>query len=369
MVAIGDLVVSPDTWNPDRANGDATFTYIDLSAVDQSSKAISAPRQILARQAPSRARQVVANRDVLVSTVRPNLNAVAVVPRSLDQAIASTGFCVLRPQPERLDSRYLFHWVKTPGFVSGMVRRATGANYPAVSDRIVRSAEIPLPPLAEQRRIADILDQADELRAKRRAGVALINEMRQSMFISRFGDPRPGKNKSTAQSPIRRMGDLVRIRTGKLDANAADADGKYPFFTCGIRTLRINTFAFDCKAVLVAGNGDLNVKYYEGAFNAYQRTYVIESLNEGTLNPRFAYAFLDIYVSELREQAIGGVIKYIKLPYLTGALIPLPTQKVQEEFVASMDALGEILDRQTTSGKSMDSLFAALQNRAFRGEL
>ncbi len=66
------------------------------------------------REAPSRARQVVAHRDVLVSTVRPNLNGVALVPASLGTAIAVDGFCVLRPNPTRLDSSYLFHWVKTP---------------------------------------------------------------------------------------------------------------------------------------------------------------------------------------------------------------------------------------------------------------
>ena len=73
--------------------------------------------------------------------------------------------------------------------------------------------------------------------------------------------------------------DYVKIKTGKLDANASEEDGMYPFFTCAREISRINTFAFDCECVLVAGNGELNVKYYEGKFNAYQRTYVIESID------------------------------------------------------------------------------------------
>ena len=76
-----------------------------------------------------------------------------------------------------------------------------------------------------------------------------------------------------------RLGEFVSIKTGKLDANAADEDGIYPFFTCAENTLRINTAAYDCECVLVAGNGDLNVKYYNGKFNAYQRTYIIEVLD------------------------------------------------------------------------------------------
>ena len=73
------------------------------------------------------------------------------------------------------------------------------------------------------------------------------------------------------------LGTLVSIRTGKLDANASSKDGKYPFFTCAIEPLRIDSYSYDCECVLVAGNGDLNAKYYNGKFDAYQRTYINES--------------------------------------------------------------------------------------------
>lgn len=73
-----------------------------------------------------------------------------------------------------------------------------------------------------------------------------------------------------------KLGDLTKIRTGKLDANASSPNGKYPFFTCSKEPLRINSHSYDCECVLVAGNGDLNVKYYNGKFDAYQRTYIIE---------------------------------------------------------------------------------------------
>lgn len=75
-----------------------------------------------------------------------------------------------------------------------------------------------------------------------------------------------------------RLGSLVNIKTGKLDANKNVPEGKYPFFTCSIEPLQIDTYSYDCECVLVAGNGDLNVKYYHGKFDAYQRTYIIESL-------------------------------------------------------------------------------------------
>ena len=139
-----------------------------------------------------------------------------------------------------------------------------------------------------------------------------------------------------------KLGELTRIRTGKLDANAADEDGIYPFFTCAVEPLLINIPAFDCKAVLVAGNGDLNVKYHEGKFNAYQRTYVIESIDTNKLHPKFLYYFLSDYIVELRELSIGGVIKYIKLGNLTDAKIPLPPIAEQKRIAAILDKANEI---------------------------
>ena len=109
-IVLGGLVAPAKTWNPSRSPSDEVFTYPDLSAVDQESKLIIAARELSCGEAPSRARQLVVKGDVLVSTVRPNLNGVARVPDQLDGATASTGFCVLRAREPRLDGGYLFHW-------------------------------------------------------------------------------------------------------------------------------------------------------------------------------------------------------------------------------------------------------------------
>lgn len=129
------------------------------------------------------------------------------------------------------------------------------------------------------------------------------------------------------EAKVVRLGDFIKIRTGKLDANAADENGLYPFFTCSVEPLQINTYAYDCECILIAGNGDLNVKYYKGKFNAYQRTYIIETINKD-LNIRYLYHFLTKYINILRQNSIGGVIKYIKLGDLSEIKFPLiPIEK------------------------------------------
>ena len=156
-----------------------------------------------------------------------------------------------------------------------------------------------------------------------------------------------------------RIGDLTKIRTGKLDANAASMDGQYPFFTCSKEPLRISTYSYDCECVLVAGNGDLNVKYYNGKFDAYQRTYIIENNDVEKLYLPYLYYFLETYIEELRKQAIGGVIKYIKICNLSDAVIELPSIEKQKKIVKILKSSKKCLDMRNTQMAVIDGLIKA----------
>ena len=156
-----------------------------------------------------------------------------------------------------------------------------------------------------------------------------------------------------------RLGDLTNIKTGKLDANASSPDGQYPFFTCSKETLRIASYQYDCECVLVAGNGDLNVKYYNGKFDAYQRTYIIESKDKTVLLVPYLYYFLDAYVEILREQSIGGVIKYIKLGNLTEAKIPLPDLSIQRKIIDQVSRLEQLISLRKQQLAKLDELVKA----------
>lgn len=156
-----------------------------------------------------------------------------------------------------------------------------------------------------------------------------------------------------------KIGNLTKIRTGKLDANASSEDGQYPFFTCSREPLRISTYSYDCECVLVAGNGDLNVKYYNGKFDAYQRTYIIEDNGSGKLFMPYLYYFMEGYIEELRKQAIGGVIKYIKLGNLTDALIELPSVDEQKAIVDILEKAKNVLDMRNEEISKLDNLIKA----------
>ncbi len=157
-----------------------------------------------------------------------------------------------------------------------------------------------------------------------------------------------------------KLGDIAKIITGKLDANAANEGGLYPFFTCSRDILRINKYAYDCECILVAGNGDLNVKYYKGKFNAYQRTYIIEIKEDVDYSTIFIYWFLQLYIETLRKNSVGSTIKYIKIGDLTNIKLPIVPLSEQERIVAllddqfaKIDALKANADQQLKAAKDL----------------
>ena len=131
---------------------------------------------------------------------------------------------------------------------------------------------------------------------------------------------------------IKKGKSLYNITTGKLDANAEEPDGAYPFFTCSKFPKKINCYAFDCEALLVAGNGLVGfTQYYKGKFNAYQRTYVLNDFEDTC--PQF----LKYYVSnnlkrEVEQNSVGSVIQFIKLGDLQNFNVAFPKYEEQEKI-------------------------------------
>ena len=162
-----------------------------------------------------------------------------------------------------------------------------------------------------------------------------------------------------------KLGQLVSIQTGKLDANEAVPGGKYPFFTTAKEISCINEYAYDDEVVLVAGNGDLNVKYYKGKFNAYQRTYILTS--NSNVRMKYLYYFLDKYIEVLRYQSIGGVIKYIKLNNLSDAQIPMRSTIEQDKIIRILEKLDNEIIIRNKQLSELSNLVKSRFNEMFGG--
>ncbi len=165
---------------------DKKYSYVDISSVDNQLKKVTNVKRINGVEAPSRARQLLQPQDILVSTVRPNLNAVGILPNSFDNPIGSTGFCVLRANKELVQPEYLFEICKSPFFIKSLVNVAKGASYPAVSDNDILGLSILLPSLPEQQKFADIVQKVERLKEKQKQSETelqnLFNALMQKAF-------------------------------------------------------------------------------------------------------------------------------------------------------------------------------------------
>ena len=383
---IGKVASKCATWKPAQ-NGDGVLDYIDLSSVDKDSKSIVSVEQYQCSEAPSRARQLVETGDVLVATVRPNLNGVALVGQEHHGMTASTGYCVLRPNREALESRYLFHWVKTGVFVRWMVSVATGANYPAVSDAKVRASTIPLPPLAEQKRIAGILDAADALRAKRREALAQLDTLLQSTFLDMFGDP--------ATNPkgwgVVAFESIGNSRLGKmLDKGKEVGDCQFPYLAntnvqwgrFALAALRTMDFSeSDCEEFKLE-DGDLLI--CEGGevgrtaiwHGAHDRIYFQKALHRVRLDPTVAvpeYVFQFMWFMAknggFRDLTTSATIAHLTGVKLKRLPCPRPPLDLQHRYAAIVKSVEQQRVSQRAHLNELDTLFASLQSRAFRGDL
>ena len=172
-----------------QKNAIGMIDYVDISSVDNTKKKIISFQTMNTKDAPSRAKQLLKKDDIIVSTVRPNLNAVAVVESETDNLmVGSTGYCVLRCK-DNMDFRYLFNFCQSQYFIDDMSSQATGASYPAVSTTIVRSSLIPCYPVDEQRKIASELDKITDLIDRRKEQLEKLDELVKARFVELFGDP------------------------------------------------------------------------------------------------------------------------------------------------------------------------------------
>ena len=385
---LGKHVENVKSWNPQQASSNEMFSYIDLSSIDKDKKVIDLTQiqRIVSVNAPSRARQIVKKSDILVSTVRPNLNGVAFVPDDLDNATASTGYCVLRANEKTLSAQYLFHWVQSNSFINEMVSKATGANYPAVSDKIIKQSKIPLPPLAEQQKIAAILDAADSLRQKDQQLVERYTALSQSLFLEMFGDPETN-SKRMDEKPFSEVLNLItygltvrpeyiesgiplisarEIRTGKINFETAPKISKFDFEKLSDKAKPTNNDILFSKTGSIGHCALVQTKLdFAISQNAARLSF------NNTVKPVYALNYLKTtYIQQLSQsRAKGNAVKDLQLGDMKKFKFIVPPITLQNQFTEIIQLIEAQKQQAQLSLAKSEALFNSLLQRAFTGEL
>jgi len=186
VVRLKDIcIINPEQIDPRIQMPNRIFLYIDISSVEEGR--IKEHKEILGKNAPVRARRVIHKNDVIMSTVRPYLKAFALVPEQYDGQICSTGFAVLRCNQNKINSYYLLYTLLSDKTIDQCKAMMVGGQYPALNQSQVENLKIPLPPLKEQQKIAEILSTVDkklELEKKRKEKFERIKKGLMEVLLS-----------------------------------------------------------------------------------------------------------------------------------------------------------------------------------------
>ncbi len=324
---------------------------------------------------------------LLYGKLRPYLAKIA---RPQFSGICSTDILPVLPGP-KLDRNYLAHFLLTPNMVALASSRTTGANLPRLSPRALEDLKVPLPPLPEQRRIAEVLDRAEALRVKRRAALAQLDTLTQAIFIDMFGDPAtnpkgwPTKPLGDVMSEVYRYPtyyDITYEEDGvpEIRGELLQEDGSIVTDRSRLRYISPQTSARFPRTVLAEGDLVMSVRGTIGKIGLVPSTLAGANMtanlirmapDRALLDPTFAWHFTQThwFKGQLANACSSTTILTIKAPDLKRLAIPLPPLALQQLFVRRISAVGKLKATYCNSMTELDALFASLQHRAFRGEL
>lgn len=158
------------------------------------------------------------------------------------------------------------------------------------------------------------------------------------------------------------LGEIAIFKTGKVNSNAAISNGEYPFFTCSPETLRINNYAFDQEAILLAGNnadGNFSIKYYKGKFNAYQRTYVITPIR-GKVDIKYLYYALSLCLKQFKNMSQGTSTKFLTVKILNSFSVQLPSISDQRRIASILSSLDRKIELNNKINADLEEMAQAI---------
>lgn len=308
--------------------------------------------------------------------------AINTVPMATNQ-----GFKSFRPNPKLLVAGYLYHWLRcNRAYLESL---GNGATFKEVSKAVVARIELPVPPLPEQRRIAAILDQADALRAKRRAALAQLDEMAQAIFVDMFGAD-GFKAPKTSAEPLGGVVQKATIVTYGIVQAGEEFEGGVPYIRTGdlvngqirldgLRHTDPTLAAKFARSRVRAGEIVMSIRATVGTTALVPAELDGANLTQGTAriapgdrtDRRYLLEFLRSKSTQewIAKQVKGATFREITLQRLRELPVAVPPLNLQQKFGKRVSVLQRQLELSQSSLAELDSLFASLQHRAFRGEL
>ncbi len=394
-VALGEVADVNPAWFEDCIHNDEEVAFVPMAAVSAETAQIEKP-QVRKLGDVLQGFPWFSDGDVLVAKITPCFENGKIAQARISQrfGFGSTEFHVLSPS-DSLDARYLLHFLRQKRVRTEGARRMTGsAGQRRVPKYFLEQLEIPLPPLPEQRRIAEILDRADALRAKRRAALAELDALTQSIFLDLFGDP---KSSSWAMATVADVVDEAEggIRTGPFGSQLLHSEfSKTGVAVLGIDNAVANEFRWNERRFISVSKyrqlkrytvrpGDVLITIMGTcgrcavvpddipiAINTKHLCCI--TLNQTKCLPLFLHAYFlqhPIARKYLNQTAKGAIMSGLNMGIIKQMPVPLPPLELQHDFARRVTAVEALKAKHRTALAELDALFASLQSRAFGGQL
>lgn len=358
---IGDVVIKTKNIRWADCSG-VEFKYIDLSSVDRTTHFIVNPLNINNETAPSRAQQLVKEGDVIFGTTRPLLKRYAVIPKKYDGQICSTGFCVLRPDPNRILTNFLFHLLGTDSFYQYVESNEQGASYPAISDSAIKKFPIPIPPLPIQNEIVKILDLFTQLEAELKTELEAELEARKTQYTYyrdallnfegkevewktlgevalEFGR---GKSKHRPRNDSRLYGgDIPFIQTGDIrNASHIICDYTQTYSEFGLKQSKLWPKGTLC--ITVAANiAETTILGFDSCFPDSVVGFIA---NPERTSSSYVEYLLSSFKSKLQLQSTGSAQDNINLGTFENLRLPFPPLSEQQRIVSILDKFDALVN-------------------------
>lgn len=335
------------------------------------------PRKITRAGLDSCAATILPVGSVLFSSRAPIGHvAINAVPMATNQ-----GFKSFVPKPEHVDAKFLYWWLRTN--CDYLESLGNGATFKEVSKAVVARIEILLPPLAEQQRIANILDKTEALRSKRRATIAQLDILCKAIFLDLFGDPATNPNGWS----IRALKEVASTTSGGTPNRAIPEyfGGGIPWVKSGELHQDIVTKAEESltqsgiaeSSAKVMPVGTVLVAMYGATVGAIAILGVKAATNQAicciepgaSIDNIFLVHLFKLLSPSLLLKRVGGAQPNLSQDFIRNLLIPLPPLDLQHKFACRIAAVEKLKNAYLSSLANMDALFASLQHLSFQGEL
>lgn len=316
---------------------DAGIPFITISDIDSSNRLNLDVKQFVPEEYYNNLNDIrkAQRNDILYSVV--GSFGIPVIIKGNDKFAFQRHIAILRPDSTKVIPDYLFYIMKTYNFYMQADSVAIGAAQRTISLTALRNMTVELPSMDVQKKIATVLSRYDSLIENYQKQIKLLEEAAQRLYKEWFVNLRfPGHENTKIVDGVpegwekKKLGSIAPILTGKKDANYGTPDGNYPFFTCSQEPIKAPSYSFDAEAVLLAGNGDFNVKLYRGKFEAYQRTYVLIPSNADLLY--VLYNSVAKNMVKLANGASGSTIKFLTKRMIENIDVLVPTNTILNEY-------------------------------------